>query len=150
AHKHDANADAPHHHHGELDPHVWLGLAEAGAIVDLIRNALCDLDPPHADEYRKNAAAYRQKLTKLHDDARKTSAAKKHTRLVSFHDAFEYFAEGVGLKIADVIELAPGVPPSQGHVLQLQKLCRDRDDPIGAITVEPQYDVGLAKQLQTA
>lgn len=147
-HKHDADAGGHHHSHGEHDPHVWLGPAEAAVMVELIRDVLCELDPKSADDYKKNAAAYKAEIVRLHEDARKRFAAKKVDRIVSFHDAFDYFANGVGLKIADVIEIAPGVAPSQGHIVQLQKLCRET--PVGAITVEPQYDVGLAKQLQEA
>jgi ABC-type Zn uptake system ZnuABC Zn-binding protein ZnuA len=148
-HKHDDNPDAPAHHHGDFDPHVWLGIPEALAMIDQIRDKLCEIDSGHAAEYRSNAATYQGRLRALHEDGRKRLAGKQNKRIVSFHDAFEYFAASFGLTIADVIELSPGVAPSQGHIVSLQKLCREQK--IAAITVEPQYpDSTSARSLQTA
>ena len=126
-----------HHHHGEYDPHVWLGPEQVIALVGLIRDELVKVDEKHADDYKKNAAAYVKRLRKLHADGKAMFAKKKVRRIISFHDALEYFAHGFGLEIADVIEMAPGDHPTAVHMADLIKHCQA--EPIGAITVEPQY-----------
>jgi ABC-type Zn uptake system ZnuABC Zn-binding protein ZnuA len=118
-------------------------------MIGQIRDKLSELDPANKSAYRANADAYQKQLRELHEDGKKRLAGKQNKRLVSFHDAFEYFAASFGVTIADVIELSPGVPPTPGHVVQLQKLCREQQ--IAAITVEPQYpDSASARALQTA
>jgi ABC-type Zn uptake system ZnuABC Zn-binding protein ZnuA len=151
AHKHtpgDAETDKPHVH-GEYDPHVWLGIDEAVVMVEAICDELCEIDPNHRDEYQSNAAAYVKRLKALKAEWAGRFEKKKVSRIVSFHDAFQYFADCFGLQIAEVIELAPGTPPSAFHLQRLAELCRDRDNPIGAITTEPQYpDSSSARTLQ--
>ena len=86
-HKHGPDdGDAPaHHHHGEHDPHVWLGIDEAVAMVEAIRDELCEIDSGHAADYKKNAAAYVGRLRELKADGVKRFESKKVRRLVSFH-----------------------------------------------------------------
>jgi ABC-type Zn uptake system ZnuABC Zn-binding protein ZnuA len=134
---HKARAWTQAHRHGDLDPHVWLGTEQVVAMVGLIRDELIKIDEAHADEYRKNAAAYVEKVRKLGTDGKKMFADKKTRQIISFHDALSYFADSFGLEIADVIETGPGDNPTQRHLAHLVELCRAR--PIGAITVEPQY-----------
>lgn len=151
-HKHEPGEDgAKPHSHGEYDPHVWLGIDQAVAMVDLIRDELCRVDPDYSAEYEKNARAYVERLVALKAEWAGRFDKKKVKRIISFHDAFEYFAGCFGLQIASVIELAPGQPPSQRHLDELVKLCSDKKKPIGAITTEPQYpDSSFARQLLTS
>src|SRR5207249_11232791 len=123
--KQKGEEEAPHHKHGEYDPHVWLGIDEAAVMVGVIRDTLCEVDPGHADEYRENAAAYVARLEALKADGRKRIEAKKVRRIISFHDAFEYYSRSFGLEVAAVIEMSPNVAPTGRHLTQLEKLCRE-------------------------
>jgi zinc transport system substrate-binding protein len=143
-HEHDKDAGEHAHVHGEYDPHVWMGMEQVVAMVNLIRDELIAVDPEHRDAYTKNAADYVQKLKKLHQDGLDMLKDVKVRRIVSFHDALEYFAKSFKLEIADVIEMAPGDHPGPGHLAELVELCRNPDKPIGAITVEPQYPISTS------
>jgi ABC-type Zn uptake system ZnuABC Zn-binding protein ZnuA len=66
-------------------------------------------------------------------------ADKKNKRIVSFHDALGYFSRTFGIEVADVIELGPGDEPTAKHLAELVELCRNKEKPVAAITVEPQY-----------
>lgn len=147
AHEHNPDDDH-HHHHGKWDPHVWLGTAEAVAMVEAIRDELATIDAGHADDYRKNAAAYVEKLKKLDADGKALLKDKKTRRIISFHEALGYFARSMGLTIADVIEIGPGTNPSPKHLLKIVSLCLDEANPIGAITVEPQYAKASANAIK--
>ena len=71
------------------DEHVWLSLRNAQAITEAIADELSALDPAHAGTYRKNAAAYTEKLTEL--DEQYTQAVRKApVRTLLFGDRFPF------------------------------------------------------------
>ena len=131
--------DGHTHDHGEWDPHVWLGIPQAILIVEQIRDELTKIDRAGEDTYKANAAAYVVKLRGLHEEGKKLLAGRPNLRIVSFHEALGYLADSFGLEIADVIEEGPGDEPTQGHLRDLVKVCKDPKKPVAAITVEPQY-----------
>ena len=47
---------------GKPNPHAWMSADNALIYVDNIRDALVKYDPPHADTYRRNAEAYKEKI----------------------------------------------------------------------------------------
>ena len=51
--------------HGSIDPHIWLGMDEAGYMVDAISQALIDRDAKNADIYKKRTVELKQKLAAL-------------------------------------------------------------------------------------
>ncbi len=139
-----AEGEAPHEH-GKWDPHIWLGIEEMIAMTEMVRDQLCSMDPEHASEYRENAKNYIARLTALHQYGKEKLADKKVRRIISFHEAFGYFARSFGLEVAGVIEVGPGDEPSAKHLADIVKLCQDEKNPIGAITHEPQYKMTSAQ-----
>ncbi len=47
---------------GKPNPHARMSADNALIYVDNIRDALVKYDPPHADTYRRNAEAYKEKI----------------------------------------------------------------------------------------
>ena len=78
---------------GHYDPHVWMDVAAWSQCVDAVAGALQEIDPPHADDYRRNAQQYREQLRSLHEygvEAIGTIPADRRV-LITSHDAFNYF-----------------------------------------------------------
>lgn len=124
------------HDHG-YDPHVWMGLPEAIAMVGMIRDELSALDPAHADGYRTRAAELADRLAKLQSEAQAKLAAKSEkARLLTHHDSQHYLARSIGAEIVDAIEL-PGREPSGKRLKQLVEICKSKN--VRLIAVEPQY-----------
>ncbi len=142
--KHDHDHD---HEHGEYDPHVWLGIPQAVAMVEIIRDELknVDSDTAHQADYDKNAAAYIEKLQKLHADGKAQIKDKKNRKIIAFHESLGYFADSFDLKIVDAIEIAPGQEASPTHLAKLVKKCQDED--VRVIAVEPQYQQGSSAKV---
>jgi ABC-type Zn uptake system ZnuABC Zn-binding protein ZnuA len=128
-----------HHHHDKWDPHVWLGIPQAVQLVEQIRDQLTEIDPAGKETYAANATAYVAKLHALHAEGKKLLADRPVRRIVSFHEALGYLAKSFDLEIADVIEQGPGDEPTQGHLRDLIKACKDPNKPVALIAVEPQY-----------
>lgn len=61
AHEHEEEEEA----HGEFDEHIWNSPVNAIAMVQAVRDALCEADPAHAEEFRERAAAYISELEKI-------------------------------------------------------------------------------------
>ena len=98
---------------GEANPHFWLDPSlVAGHYVPAIAAALTRLDPAGAATYAANAAAY---TTQLRRSTRRTRPRSQtiptaNRKLVTFHDAFPYFAAHYGFELVGVIlaERGPG------------------------------------------
>jgi zinc transport system substrate-binding protein len=146
--KEEAKHEHAHEHeHGEYDPHVWLGIPQAIAMVEVIRDELkkVDSDPAHQADYDKNAAAYIETLKKLHADGKAKLKDKKNRKIIAFHESLGYFADSFDLKIVDAIEMAPGQEASPTHLAKLVKKCKDED--VRVIAVEPQYQQGSSAKV---
>ena len=82
----------------EYDEHVWLSLRNAAALVQRISEALQGVDAAHAETYRRNAAAYTDKLNVL-DAAYRELVADAAVSTLLFGDRFpfRYLTEDYGL-----------------------------------------------------
>lgn len=134
---HEHKQGEKHDHDHGYDPHVWMGIPEAIAMVDMIRAELSQIDPAHADGYKKRAEALTERLTKLQAEGKAQLEAKKEkARLLTHHDSLHYFARCFGAEIVDAIEL-PGREPSGKRLNQLVEICKSKN--VRLIAVEPQY-----------
>lgn len=127
---------------GEENPHVWVSVRNAAQQVDTIAEQLAALDPKHADAYRKNAAVYAEKLQALRAQMHAQIDPLPHKTVVTFHEAFPYFAQEFGLKIAAVVEREPGSEPSPRALEETIEMVRSAG--VRALFAEPQYPPGAA------
>ena len=82
----------------EYDEHVWLSLKNAAVLVNSISDAVRKIDPDNAGSYRKNAAAYAEKLNALDAEYQAAvSAASVRTLLFGDRFPFRYLADDYGL-----------------------------------------------------
>ncbi len=132
---------------GAVNPHLWLDIAYAAKYVHRIGATLATADPDHAADYQAGAAAYEGDLARLDEHARTTLGAipAANRNVVSFHDAFPYFAAAYGLTIDGTVVDAPGQDPSAAQVANLVTLIRDRG--VRAIFAEAQFNQDLVKTI---
>jgi zinc transport system substrate-binding protein len=121
----------------EGNPHVWVSLEGARRQTDNIAAALAAADPDRADAFRANAAAYNAALTALEEKMRAALAPYAGTPIVTFHEAFPYFARDFDLDLAGEIEREPGAEPSARELADTVKLVRERK--VKALFAEPQF-----------
>ena len=129
---------------GEVNPHVWMNVAYAALYVDRIEAALAAADPADASAFAANATAYKARLARLDGDIRaRLGAIPAANRVViSFHDAFPYFAAAYGLTVVGTIVDAPGQDPSAGQIADL--VARVKASGAHAIFAEAQFNTDLA------
>ncbi len=119
------------------NPHVWVSPEKAAEEVLNIAAGLAEADPANAERYSANAADFAAELKTLQADMSTRLAALPNRKLVTFHEAFPYFAEAFGFETAAVVENEPGQEPSAAELDALIRLIRQEQIP--AIFVESQY-----------
>lgn len=136
---HESHAEHEHDHEGD-DPHIWLSPKLVKIQAQTICDTLCQLDPPHADDYRRNLAGFHADLDGLDARIGTALAPVKGKELFVFHPAYGYFADAYGLKQV-AVEIA-GKEPSAKELSALVK--RARDSGARVIFVQPQFSTSSA------
>ncbi|HET7728369.1 MAG TPA: metal ABC transporter substrate-binding protein [Candidatus Limnocylindrales bacterium] len=132
---------------GAPNPHLWLDVSHARRYVERIEGALAELDPARAADHGARARASDERLATLDDEAREAIGAlpAERRRVVSFHDAFPYFAAAYELEIVGTVVDAPGQDPSAGEIADLVAAIRDAG--VSAIFSEAQFSDDLVRTL---
>lgn len=131
------------HHHEEENAHVWVSISLYIEQVKNIAHDLATIDVAHQEQYEANAKRYIEELEALKEEMHEALDALPHRNIVTFHEAFTYFAEEFDLQVVGVIEREPGTSPSAGELSQIIEKMKTTDT--SAIFVEPQYDPGIAR-----
>lgn len=127
----------------EVNPHVWLGIQLHIQQVRSIAEGMANVDPVHAGQYKDNAEAYVKRLEALRERYLGGLKDVKSREIVTFHDAFPYFAGEFGFKIVAVIQRHPGVEPGAKELKETIEVIRGKG--IKAIFAEPQYPDGAGR-----
>jgi len=103
------------------DPHWWNSVSEAEKATAIVRDALIRLDPAHTADYQAGAQAYLAELKELDLWAKRKIAElpRDRRKLVTSHDAFQYFAKEYGFQIDSIEGLTTDQEPSVSHVSAL-------------------------------
>lgn len=84
---------------GMPNPHAWMSPLNVQIYADNMAAAFAELDPAHAEDYKRNAADYRGRLQQVHDDlvAELDALPPDERALVTCEGAFSYLARDAGL-----------------------------------------------------
>ncbi len=110
------------------DPHWWQDPRNAVAAVAELRDALIEADPAGADAYRRDAAAYTERLERL-DRAVERCIAKVPSAdrtLVTTHDSLGYYARRYGIRVVGAVipSRSTVAQPSAGEIAALVETIR--------------------------
>ena len=133
---------------GEPNPHFWLDPSlVASHYVPAIAAALTKLDPAGAATYTANAAAYATELEALDaaNKAKLDTIPVANRKLVTFHDAFPYFAAHYGFEVIGVILANVGQEPSATELAALVEKVKAAH--VKAVFAEAQFSPELAHTL---
>lgn len=118
--EHDAAAP-DEHGHGGTDPHIWLDPKGAAIYVDRIAARVAAELPERAAEIESARDAGLAEIAALDEELRVGFAAVEASarKIVTFHDAFGYFARAYAIEIVGVAVEAPGQEPSAKEIAAL-------------------------------
>lgn len=121
----------------EYNPHVWVSINKHINQIENITKELIKLDVSNKEIYTSNSSKYinslNSKLTEMKEALKQTSVKD----IITFHEAFPYFAEEFGLNIVSVIEREPGTEPSATELAETIDIVKNSN--VKALFAEPQY-----------
>ena len=126
-------------------PHVWMDPENATTMMRHITEALIQLDPAHAKEYRANQASYLRKLDKLREELSNRITRLTDRRFIAHHPAWPYFARRFGFQIVGTIQSQSGSEPSAAHLQGLISMIKK--DRIKVVVSEIQLSKKLPELL---
>jgi len=143
AHDHgDDDDDHEEDHEGEnLDPHIWLSPRLVRIQARHMADALAELDPEHAQEYRDNLVAFEAEIDALDAEIRQQLAGLTSAKFLVFHPSWGYFADEYGLEQV-AIEVG-GQEPSAAELAQLITLAREEG--IRVVFAQPEFSTRSAE-----
>jgi zinc transport system substrate-binding protein len=129
----------------EDNAHIWLDAKNAMAMVENLRKGLQSAFPEYSDVLTQNAAAYIQRLKALDAELKAGLEGLPQKDIITFHEAFPYFANAYGLHVAAVVNREPGEALSPAQLAGLTELVRTLGVP--SLFTEPQYPDLAARTL---
>lgn len=133
------------HDHGQWNAHIWLDAQNAMQMVRNLSAGLIAAFPEHAEAIAANRDAYLARLNQLDADLRAGLSTLSHKDIVTFHEAFPYFARAYGLNVAAVMNREPEDTLSPRQLAELTETIRSLGAP--PLFCEPQYEDVAAQTL---
>lgn len=116
---------------GTPNPHLWTDPSYALRYAVTVRDTLAKVDPAGAAGYRANYDAFAKQVVDL-DDAMRTAFATipaKQRKLLTYHDAYAYFAKDYGFDVIGAIQVSDFEDPTAKEVADLIDQIKAEDVP---------------------
>ena len=133
---------------GEENPHFWLDPTLVKQYyLPALAAKLTELDPDGKTTYDANVASYGAQLDTLDAElmAKIATIPEANRKLVTFHDAFPYFAKHYGFELVGVILENPGQEPAAADLAALVDKVKAAS--VKAVFSEAQFSPKLAETL---
>ena len=125
--------------------HIWLSAANAALMAENLARAMEDCFPPYRDRIQANLEALSARLLALDGELRDGLADLPHRGIITFHEAFPYFAAAYGLEVVAVVNREPGETLTPAQLARLSDVIISLGSP--PLFVEPQYEDLSARTL---
>jgi len=110
---------------GKPNPHLWTNPPYAKDYARIVRDAVVRRDARHAEVYNANYDRFAAKADEL-DGAMKTATATvAKPELLTYHDAYAYFALHYGWDVIGAIQVSSFEDPTPKEIADLEKQVKD-------------------------
>ena len=106
---------------GKPNPHLWTDPGYAIEYAAVIRDQLSELDPQNTTYYARNYTAFEKEATALSEAVAsdQQSVPAGNLKLLTYHDAYAYFAEAFGWEVIGALQPKNFSDPSPSAVASL-------------------------------
>jgi len=121
---------------GNYDPHIWLSVPLWTRAARYLADTFAEMDPTHAETYRRNARKYEAELEVVHQyvETRAREVPAPQRILITSHDAFGYFGEAYGFDVRGLQGISTATEAGASDVQDLAAFVAERRVP--AVFVE--------------
>lgn len=133
----DHEHDDGHHHHGNYNPHLWLGPVQAQQMAKVISDKLIEIDPAHRDQYAQNYAEFIQHLDATVAQVKQKIAPVQKNGYYVFHDAYSYYENYFGLNHLGAFTVSPDRRPGAKSLIAIRDTLKTEQ--VYCVFSEPQF-----------
>ena len=101
------------------NPHIQTDPRNIAKVAPALAQRLGELDPAHAEDYKKRAADFQQRWTAAIAKWETQAKPLQSVSVISHHKSWIYLYDWLGIKEVATLEPKPGLPPSAGHLQEL-------------------------------
>ena len=116
------------HDHGGEDPHWWHSIGNVQKATRIVRDALVKVSPQDKAALSANADRYLARLDALQKWTRSKLAElpRNQRKLVTSHDAFQYFARENGFTVYAIEGISSSEQPSSKKVADIIRIIKEQ------------------------
>jgi len=117
---------------GKPNPHLWTDPSYVVEYADVVREVLSERDPANAETFDANFEAFTAEVAKLDEALRadQESVPVDQRKLLTYHDAYAYFAKNYDWTVIGAIEPSSFDEPTPAEVAELIEQIRAEDVPV--------------------
>ncbi len=106
---------------GKPNPHLWTDPTLVKVYADIIRDNMVELDPSCADQYNENFAEFETLVDEFDASIKEAfdSIPEEQRKLVTYHDAYAYFADTYGWNVIGAIQPSDFGDPTPSEIVDL-------------------------------
>lgn len=127
------------------NPHFWLNPDYFLKQCEVITESLISMDPLNKQYYNENFQRYSESLKENALKMKEEAIRIRNKNIITFHDAFPYFAEYFGLHIVEVFEESPGKLATPKQIEEIEKVIKENN--IEIVFKEPQEPAEIYKTI---
>ena len=104
---------------GKPNPHLWTNPPMALRYAEIVRDDISARDPDNADYYAANYDAFAELIGELDAAMRESFATVPARKLLTYHDAYAYFADEYDWEVIGAIQVSDFEDPTPREVADL-------------------------------
>lgn len=104
---------------GKPNPHLWTNPPMALRYAEIVADDMAERDPANADYYQANYDAFADVITELDTAMRESFATVPVRKLLTYHDAYAYFAVEYDWEVIGAIQVSDFEDPTPREVVRL-------------------------------
>lgn len=114
---------------GQPNPHLWTDPTLARRYAEIVKDDMSGRDPGNADHYAANYAAFDEMVDELDTAMRASFATIPQRELLTYHDAYAYFADTYDWDVIGAIQVSDFEDPTPAEVVDLIDQIEERGVP---------------------
>jgi len=105
---------------GKPNPHLWTNPPYAKDYARIVRDTVVRRDPKNATAYQGNYDRFAAKVDELDTAMKSATATVAKPELLTYHDAYAYFADHYGWKVIGAIQVSSFEDPTPKEIVDLE------------------------------